>query len=331
MKALVYTGKNSLDYRDEPEPEAGPGEVLVRVDAVGICGSDLHAYHGLDERRPPPLVLGHEAAGRIVGGSRAGERVTVNPLVTCGRCRACREGHSNLCATRQIISMPPRPGAFAEVIRIPETNLVAIPDRLTATDAALAEPLAVAWHAVRRGMGATHRSPATARCLVLGGGAIGLATALVLLRFGAREVHMVEPNPKRRETAAAAGPLLLHDPASEIQVEDGTMDLVFDTVGADATRAVASRAVSPGGCIVHVGLLPGQGGIDVRKLTLQEVTLVGSYCYTHADFVDVVDTLSSGGFGRLNWLEERPLSEGAHAFLDLDAGQVAAAKIVLRP
>ena len=108
MKALVYEGPEKLTYRDAPDPVPDPGDQLIRIAAVGICGSDMHAYLGHDERRPAPLILGHEAAGRIIAGPGAGGRVTVNPLVTCGSCAECAAGRENLCAKRQIISMPPR-------------------------------------------------------------------------------------------------------------------------------------------------------------------------------------------------------------------------------
>ena len=175
------------------------GEVLVHVEAVGICGSDMHAYHGRDERRPAPLVLGHEAAGRIVSGPRAGRRVTVDPLVTCGKCGLCLDGRSHLCRSRQIISMPPRAGAFAEFVRIPETNVVELPDGLPVQQAALAEPMAVGWHAVRNATSALSRPLAAARCVVLGGGAVGLACALALRHFGAKEILVAEPNELRRK------------------------------------------------------------------------------------------------------------------------------------
>ena len=169
MKALVYLGPNSVTYRDEPDPVPLPGEVLVRVEAVGICGSDMHAYHGHDSRRPAPLILGHEAAGRITGGPRDGERVTINPLVVDPACPYAIEGRWHLSPTRQIISMPPRPGAFAEFVRIPERNVVAIPDSMPIAHAALAEPVAVAWHAVRLGMEKLHQPLAACRVEVLGG------------------------------------------------------------------------------------------------------------------------------------------------------------------
>src|SRR5918998_6478714 len=126
MRALVYTGPNAIELRHEAEPAPGNDEVLVRVEAVGICGSDMHAYHGHDGRRPAPLVLGHEAAGVTASGPTAGTRVAVNPLVTCGTCEFCEGGRADLCQAREILSMPPRPGAFAELVRVPERNLVPI-------------------------------------------------------------------------------------------------------------------------------------------------------------------------------------------------------------
>src|SRR4051812_7951140 len=212
MKALVYTGPHALECRDAPEPTPGNDEVLVRVEAVGICGSDMHAYHGHDSRRPAPLVLGHEAAGRIVGGPYAGRRVAVNPLVTCGLCDACESGAPHLCAARELISMPPRPGAFAEIVRVPERNLVPVPDELAIEKAALTEPLAVCYHAVNHGARFLRRPLSAARCVVLGGGAIGLGSALVLAMQGAREISIAEPNAARRRTAAQAGDLPAHPP-----------------------------------------------------------------------------------------------------------------------
>src|SRR5438128_9459015 len=115
MKALVYTHPNEMTYREQPKPCAAPGEVLIEVEAVGICGSDMHAYHGRDPRRVPPLILGHELAGEIVQGPGAGKRVTVNPLITCGHCEYCVEGRNNLCANRTMIGMT-RAGGFAELV-----------------------------------------------------------------------------------------------------------------------------------------------------------------------------------------------------------------------
>ncbi len=330
MKALLYTSPHTLEWRDQPEPTPGNDEVVVRVDAVGICGSDMHAYHGHDTRRPPPLVLGHEAAGRIVSGPNAGARVAVNPMVTCGTCDFCLDGRVHLCPSRQLISMPPRPGAFAELVRIPERNVVRMPDGLDVAKAALTEPLAVSYHAVNHGVRHLGRPLSAARCAVLGGGAIGLGAALVLAMEGAREIHIAETNAARRATAARSGDFHCYAPGDG-DPADSSIDLVVDAVATSATRAAACRMIRPGGVIVHAGLLLGSDGLDVRKITLQEVIFTGTYCYTPLEFRETLDAIASGRLGALEWLEERPLADGAQAFRDIDAGAVAAAKIVLRP
>ena len=141
MKALVYTRPHEVTYRDEPDPAPAADEVLLGIDAAGICGSDMHAYHGRDPRRNPPLILGHELCATILAGARKGARVTVNPLITCGRCDYCLTGRNNLCSDRTMIGMT-RPGGFAERMTIPESSLIAIPQGMSARQAALTEPAA---------------------------------------------------------------------------------------------------------------------------------------------------------------------------------------------
>ena len=333
MKALVYTGPEALEFRDVPEPEAPESDAngdqaLIEVAHVGICGSDMHAFLGHDERRPAPLILGHEAAGRVISGPGAGGRVTVNPLVTCGACEDCGAGRENLCARRQIISMPPREGAFAERLSIPAANLVAIPDDVLTENAALAEPIACGWHAVRLARRALNRPIEEARCLVIGGGAIGLGAALVLAAHGAAEIWLAETNPARRAIVAKAGDFRVIDPAKE--PVDG-VDLVIDGVGFAATRAAASAAARPGGVIVHIGLGSSEGGLDIRRMTLQEITFIGTYTYSQADFRDTAEAIFDGRLGALDWPEIRPLADGAGAFADIKAGRAAAPKIILQP
>ena len=324
MKALVYTGTESMAFQDMPTPEPTDGEVLIRVDSVGICGSDMHAFLGHDNRRPAPLILGHEAAGVIEGGARDGERVTINPLVTCGTCPACRSGRENLCPTRQIISMPPREGAFAEYVTMPETNLVRVPGNVPFETAALAEPLSVSWHAARLSLEAIHPA-AERRVLIVGGGAIGLAAALAYKAMGVDDVIVSEPNEIRRAYLADRCGVKVTDKA------DGQYAIVVDAVGYAATRAIASAMVEPGGVIMHIGLGEDTGGLDVRRMTLQEITFIGTYAYTAQDFRDTARAIFDGRLGDLDWAEHRPLADGAAAFLDIRAGKVAAPKIVLRP
>lgn len=324
MKALVYEGPEAMALREMPDPIPQRGEAMVRIAAAGICGSDMHAYLGHDERRPAPLILGHEAAGLVETGPRKGERVTINPLVTCGTCAACLAGRDNLCPERQIISMPPREGAFAERVAIPERNLVPVPDDVPLTKAALAEPLAVSWHAVRLGLDALHPADPR-RAVVLGGGAIGLAAALALGAMGCEDVTLAEPNPTRRA--------YLQDRCSQRAVAraETPAPLVVDAVGLSASRAAASALTSPGGVIVHIGLGEALGGLDIRRMTLQEITFIGTYTYTAQDFRDTAAAIFDGRLGPLDWAETRPLDAGAGAFADIRAGRVAAPKIVLTP
>lgn len=329
MKALVYTGPQSLDIRDVPDPVPGADEALIKVEAVGICGSDMHAYLGHDERRPAPLILGHEAAGTIVTGEDSGRRVTINPLVTCMECPSCLSGRTNLCASRQIISMPPREGAFAQFVAIPRRNLVNVPDGFPIRKAALCEPLACSWHAVKHAARAFEGAFPSARCLVVGGGAIGLGAALALHAFGARDITITELNPVRRKRLSELGEFTVIDPGSEAL--GCVPDIVIDAYGGEASRAFASSAAAPGGVIVHIGLASGQGGLDMRRVTLQEITVIGTYTYTMTDFRETFDAMVSGALGSLDWFETRELADGASSFASILGGRIAAPKIVLEP
>ncbi len=324
MKALVYDGVETLEFRDVPDPKPKSGEQLIRVEAVGICGSDMHAYLGHDERRPAPLILGHEAAGTIQGGQNDGMRVTVNPLVTCMNCSACSAGRENLCPARQIISMQPREGAFAQYVSMPQRNLIEVPEDVPLEKAALAEPIAVSWHAARLALTAVHKSMER-RAIVIGGGAIGLAAALALKAMKVDEVTIIEPNAARRAF------LVQSCGQDAVGTQKGTAPIVIDAVGYGATRATASQVVEPGGVIAHVGLGDVAPGLDIRRATLQEVTFIGTYTYTAQDFRDTAEAIFDGRLGALDWIDLRQLGAGQRAFQDLLAGNVAAPKIILNP
>lgn len=326
MKALIYDRPETLRYADVPDPVVGEGEYLVRIEASGICGSDMHAYLGHDDRRPAPLVLGHEASGTIIGGRKDGTRVAINPLVTCGDCAACATGQTNLCAERQIISMQPREGAFAQMVAMPRGNLMAVPENLSLVQAALAEPIACGWHSARQ---CRRIFPSGRNALVIGGGAIGLGAALSLRAQGIENVRILEPNPLRAT--------YLRDRCEQTVLSQDdlpatpTFDIVIDGVGYAATRNVACTQVKAGGVIGHIGLGDGDGGLDVRRMTLHEITFMGTYTYTAQDFRHTVAAMGDGRLGALDWVEERPLSDGAQAFVDIRAGTVAPPKIILRP
>ncbi len=328
MRALVYTGTKETEVRDQPAPAPGPGEALVAVEAVGICGSDLHAWHGHDPRRVPPMILGHEAAGRVLEGETPGRRVVLNPVITCGRCRYCAGGRANLCPERELIGMQ-HPGAFAERVAIPERNLIEVPEGMAPEHAALTEPCATAWHAVELGRAALWQALAESRALVIGGGSVGLLAGLILRDHGCAALRLAEVNPLRRSTAEAAG-LETFDPTAA-PAEPGGFDLVVDAVGSQRTRAAAVEAVAAGGVVSHLGLQDWAGDFDARRVTLSEIAFLGVYTYTEADLRASLDALHRGALGDLAWAEPRALEDGVQAFHDLDQGRTAAAKIVLRP
>jgi alcohol dehydrogenase len=171
---------------------------------------------------------------------------------------------------------------------------------------------------------------AEARALVLGGGSVGLLAALLLRHQGCVELWLGDINPLRRETAAMAGPFHVFDPGQE-QPTDDSFDLVIDAVGAASTRAMASKAVRAGGVIMHIGLADSSGEMDVRRMTLAQITFIGTYTYTPVDLRAAVDKLHGGALGELAWTEQRTLADGAGAFEDLLRGRSAAAKIILKP
>lgn len=329
MKALVYQGEKSIEYSDVPQPVARDGDVVVAVESVGICGSDMHAFLGHDERRKPPLILGHEAAGVVTNGDLAGRRVTVNPLVTCGTCSDCRRGRENLCARRQILSMQPREGAFAELIAVPPSNLFEIPDEISFDVAALAEPIACGWHAVRLARRALSIALSEARILVVGGGAIGVGATLSLIAAQASDIVVSEPHAARRDYLFDQLGIRAVDP-NEIGADD-QFDLTVDAVGFAATRSHSVAHARPGGVIVHIGLGEASGSVDFRRMTLQEITFIGTYTYTRDDFIATAQAICDGRLGTLDWIERRPLSNGQSAFDDILAGRVQAPKIVLKP
>ena len=331
MKALVYIRPEYVELREVPDPLPGRDDALIEVEAVGICGSDMHAFLGHDERRPAPLILGHEAAGTVLSGALKGQRVAVNPLVTCGNCEDCLAGRTNLCARREIISMPPREGAFASLLAIPEENILKIAPEFPAEKAALTEPIACGWHAVNLAERALQRPLAMSRAVVLGGGAIGLGAALILALRGTAEIFVAETNPIRHDMLRQAGSFTVYDPLSGSAPEGGSAHIIIDAFGSSASRKAATVLVRQGGVVVHIGLAQAEGGLDVRRMTLQEVTFIGSYTYTKTEFRETLEAIAAEHLGPLDWIETRPLAEGQEAFSEMLSGKTSAAKIILNP
>lgn len=326
MKALVYTNNKELTYRDETKPIPKKQEALIKVNLAGICGSDMHAYLGHDERRVPPLILGHEVVGRVINGKYPGKRVVVNPLITCGKCQKCLSGRDNLCEERDIIGMY-KPGAFAEFITIPEENLVYLSDRISFQQAVLSEPGATALHAILLAEKNINRAISELKVLVIGGGSVGLLCALILLDKGAN-VDLHETNKLRRDTLKKHINCSVIDPLN-VETDENSYDLIFDAVGNIHTRNNSVEYAKPGATIVHIGLMDNAGELNIRKITLQEISFIGCYTYSKVDFIATVDKISSGALGDLSWAEIRPMTAGSQAFKDLLNGTCSAPKVLL--
>jgi L-iditol 2-dehydrogenase len=256
MKAARLHGIGDLRVADEPVPEPGPGEALVRVTAVGICGSDLHWWDeaGIgDAIISRPLVLGHEAAGVIESGPRRGTRVAIDPAIPCGTCRPCRDGYRNLCTRIRFAGHGDQDGAMREFLAWPSGLLHALPDSVTDTDGALLEPLGVAIHALDLG-----HVRLGARVAVVGCGPIGLLLIAVLRTAGARHIAAFEPLPHRREAALRYGadvclrPDILAGDLREL-VGDGA-DAVFEMAGTADAVTLSLAAARPGGRVVLGGI-----------------------------------------------------------------------------
>ena len=213
---------------------------------------------------------------------------------------------------------------------IPAASLVAMPQDMAAAAAALTEPAATAWHAINLSMRALVRPLHECKVLIIGGGAIGMLAALLLKHLGVPDLTVTELNPLRRQTLQSAVGCKAIDPRQE-PLAESAFDYVMDAVGAKLTRQQAFASIRPGGVIMHIGLQDWASEIDMRKLTLAEITLLGTYTYTTADLRATVSALHRGVFGNLDWVEERTLAQGPQAFVDLDKGHSASAKIVLRP
>jgi threonine dehydrogenase-like Zn-dependent dehydrogenase len=332
MQALVYTNTQTLVYREEKNPKVVNGESIVRVAASGICGSDMHAYHGKDNRRIPPLILGHEISGTIDKGKFAGKKVILNPLITCGKCDYCTNEKEHLCNKRIILGMNKpieRQGGFAEYVSIPDNNIYELPASLGMKEAPIAEPTAVALHAVELGEKELSKSLKNTKALIIGGGAIGLLSGLILSKVkDCGEIVIVDPNKKRLGECSKYLNAQGVEPGSKSILND-YFDIVFDTVGLETTRHQAINSIKPGGVIIHIGLTQPSGSFNFRKVTLQEITFIGTYCYTNKDFEKTLNILANKKIGSLNWIEYKNLKDGASAFQQIHDGSCSAPKIIL--
>ena len=330
MKALIYEDVETLTFKEEETPTPSEGEFLIKVNAAGICGSDMHAYHGLDERRIPPLILGHEISGM---NQTDHSPVVINPLITCGKCQECSNGREHLCLNRELLGMTKpvaRAGGFAEFVAAPSQNIFSVPLSANLQDLALTEPTAVVFHAIKIAEQVSFKKIHKAKILIIGGGAIGLLLALVLKIKNAEKITIVDTNTKRLDVCKKASSYRVLHP-DDNSVLDNNYEIIFDAVGLEATRKKSIQCVQQGGVIIHIGLGQPAGKFNFRKATLQEITFIGTYCYTNEDFKQSLDLLIARELGNLKWLDYRPLKEGAAAFREIHEGTTASPKIILLP
>jgi (R,R)-butanediol dehydrogenase / meso-butanediol dehydrogenase / diacetyl reductase len=333
MRALVWHGPERMSVDELPDPEPAPGEVLLAPAAAGICGSDIEGYTGAQANRVPPLVMGHELAGRVV---EVGEGVdpdwrdraaAVNPVVPG---EDARPGIEQLSQRRELIGVH-RPGGFAGLVRVPAGRLRRLPDGADPRLGALAEPLANGVHAARIARTGVEGGP-TDRSVVIGAGTIGLMTLQAARLGGEGRTAVLEPNPDRRAAAAVLGAsaTFADEAAVRAALEGGDgADLVFDAVGLPVTRRLALDLLRPGGCAVMVGLAADATPVDFHALVRRGLTVRGSYAYTDDDYDAALRLLLEGSAGLGELEPVRPLDAGPDLFAELAAGPTARLKVFL--
>lgn len=342
MKALLLSRYKHLEMVDLPEPVPGPGEVLVRVAACGICGSDVHGYDGSTGRRIPPIVMGHEAAGTVcawgegVTGFANDDRVTFDSTVYCGSCTACLRGQVNLCEHRQVLGVSctdyRRPGAFAEYVAVPSHTVHRLPDNLSFEEAAMLEPLSVALHAVSL---APVRAGDTA--LVVGAGMIGLLLAQVLSTAGCSRIFVADLDQSRLDLARTVGATDViaagTDPAEAVlQHTRGTgVDVAMEAVGRTETVQASIDSVRKGGTVVLVGNVAPEVALPLQKVVTRQIRLQGS-CASAGEYPRAIELLASGALQvRPLITAVAPLDHGPHWFARLYAREPHLMKVILTP
>jgi L-iditol 2-dehydrogenase len=342
MKALLLSRYKHLEIAELPEPKPGPGEVLVQVAACGICGSDVHGYDGSSGRRIPPIVMGHEAAGRIaavgdgVKGFAKGDRVTFDSTIYCGVCAPCLRGEVNLCDNREVLGVScgdyRRAGAFAEYVVVPSRILYRLPDNLSFVEAAMLEAVSVAIHAVSL---ATLSPDSTA--LVIGAGMIGLLVAQALRATGCSRIFVADIDASRLKLAQEIGATAMLSADTKLveqvlQLNGGIgVDVVVEAVGRKETVAAAIDSVRKGGSVVLVGNISPEVTLPLQKVVTRQIRLQGS-CASAGEYSRAMELLASGAI-RVKPLitAVSPLDEGPRWFERLHAREPNLMKVVLTP
>jgi L-iditol 2-dehydrogenase len=343
MKALLLSEYKQLAIADLPDPAPGRGEVLVRVAACGICGSDVHGYDGSSGRRIPPIVMGHEAAGVVaavgegVAGYRVGDRVTFDSTVYCGECDFCRRGEVNLCDRRQVVGVScgdyRRAGAFAEYVTVPERILYRLPEGLSFSDAAMLEAVSVAIHAVRV---AEVKGGETA--LVIGAGMIGLLILQAAKASGCSRVFVADVDVTRLELARMLGADAVIDSSRESlasRIEELTegrgVDVALEAVGRTETVAAAIDATRKGGTVALVGNIAPEVTIPLQRVVTRQIRLQGS-CASAGEYPQAMQWMAEGKIKVTPLITAvAPLAEGPAWFARLYAREPNLMKVVLDP
>lgn len=344
MRALVFRGADGMRVEQIAVPAPGPGDVLVDVVAVGICGSDVHGFAGETGRRSAGMVMGHEISGVVVEvgaavhGWSVGDRVVVNPVIGCRSCAACAIGATNRCPRRQVIGVAPNViGGFAQRIAVPAGNLVAFDTTHgRAVDGSLVEPLAVALNAVRRARVSDGDCVA-----VVGLGMIGLGCVWAAAREGAAVIYAGDVDPARVALARRIAPDVqlvgfdlrdrpLHEQLMSHQVPPP--DRAIDAVGLAITCRDAMRCVRPGGVVCLVGMGAPELELDAYELSTNEKSLVGSFCYTEQVFAECADALAAGRLDSSLFVDDVVVLEQApRVFTDLATRARNSVKTVVLP
>jgi len=328
--------------REVPIPAPGAGEVLVRVRACAVCGSDVHGIDGSTGRRQPPVIMGHEAAGEIaslgegVAGWKAGDRVTFDSTVYCGECDACRAGAVNLCANRRVLGVScgeyKRDGAFAEYIAVPQRILYPLPERVSFEEAAMVEPLSIACHAMTR-----VKIPEGGRVLVVGVGTIGLLALQVARSLGAGRLIALDVDEARLALAREQGAQALDSRNPEalnqvLQLTGGAgVDVAVDCTGIGATADLAIRSVKLNGAVVLVGNLAQTIDFPLQLVVTRQLSLFGS-CASAGEYPMCLNMIASGQVDVKKMISKTvPLSEGGGWILKLYNREPGLYKIVLIP
>jgi L-iditol 2-dehydrogenase len=342
MKVLLLSKYRQLEMAEVPMPVAGAGEALIRVGACGICGSDVHGYDGSSGRRIPPIVMGHEAAGRIaalgVGVTRLaeGDRVTFDSTIYCGACGFCKRGEVNLCDHRQVLGVScgdySRAGAFAEYVAVPARVVYKLPESISFAEAAMLEAVAVAIHAV-----SLAEISAQSTALVVGAGTIGVLILQALRAAGCKRVFVSDVDASRLKLAKELGAadILRADADVVEQILQRTggvgVDVAMEAVGRDETVNAAIASVRKGGTVVLVGNISPAATLPLQKVVTRQIRLQGS-CASAGEYPQAIALMASGAI-RVKPLISAiaPLAEGPQWFERLYTREANLLKVVLTP